>query len=255
MRAQRVAPQLRPSPPSASPADPKVTPRRAAKGDRVGPRMKRFLLLAAVISVLGSILASPAAASTGSITNAVASPDWTHGSVANLSVTFDECGAADAARYCPWQVKALLTSPAVGPCPTDDISVLDDINSIWGHFGTYTLVPSTHPPGFYDWAFSNGSLESGPLTFSLNDIAHTGQPFDEVCLYIIRDVSSPTGCLDWRLCGSLPVAELLADQPLVVQAAPTPTTLKHRCPKGKRAVRHHGKTRCVRRHRKHRHRR
>jgi hypothetical protein len=199
-----------------------------------------------VAALVALAIPTTATASSGTITNPSANSTWTTGAVANLSVTFDQCGSPDVDAHCTWAGRALLISQAEGGCPADSTAVQEAAtgSQFWEKGGPYSLGPSPILPGYQEPFYSNGTVESGPLSLDLKP--YRNRPArDTICLYLQYAHLYTPSCQP-ASCTSVSEPVLVASQALVARPAPP------KCPKGKRRVRRHGKFRCVpRRHQTH----
>jgi hypothetical protein len=121
--------------------------------------------------------AAPAAI-TGSIEGIGIDPSLTQASVGNLSADYDQCAEEqDEELVCYWAAVAMLVPPWDSACPANSA------------FELAPGLPGRQPDATRVWsgsASADGTLESGPLTFPLDDLDD-----EHLCLYVIRDVESP----------------------------------------------------------------
>jgi hypothetical protein len=201
-----------------------------------------FLVLAALVTLALATAAS--AAITGSIAGVAVGPTLTQVSVQNFSAGYDQCAEEQSEELvCSWTAVAMLVPPWDSACPANSI------------FELVPGLPGRQPDPTRIWsesASADGTVESGPLTFPLDDVDD-----EHLCLYVIRDVESPRapgeGYVPLVMTSQLVASDLLhVDLPPTEPPPPTnpalpagstspPTCKKHQ-------VRRHGK--CV--NRKHR---
>jgi hypothetical protein len=203
------------------------------------------LALAALLTL--SLPGAASAAITGSIEGVAVDPSLTQASVQNFSASYDQCAEEQSEELvCSWAAVAMLVPPWDSACPADSA------------FELAPGLPGRQPDATRIWsesASADGTLESGPLTFPLDDIDD-----EHLCLYVIRDVEAGGGSPNTPERGYVPLvmtSELVASDLLHVDLPPTElppaspnapggSTLPPTCKKHQ--VRRHG--RCV--NRKHR---
>jgi hypothetical protein len=211
-----------------------------------------FVVVAALVTLALPTTAS--AAITGRVEGVAVDPSLTRASVQNLSAGYAQCAEEQSEELvCSWAAVAMLVPPWDSVCPANSA------------FELAPGLPGRQPDATRVWsesASADGTLESGPLTFPLDDVDD-----EHLCLYVVRDVEAGGGSPSTPERGYVPLvmtSELVASDLLHVDLPPTepspptnptlpagstsPPTCK------KRQVRRHGK--CVNRkhRRKHRHR-
>lgn len=181
--------------------------------------MKRLSLFVGTMVVAATLLPSSALANEGAIVGATANSTWTEGTVEHVSANFSECGTPAVAPGCYWEVEMVAASIEEGGCPTSEVDVLT-ADGFWAGYA----------PGTAEGAPTNGTVEGGPIGFSLENLLHGAHPFDEVCLYVLSDREWEPGCqaTAFRPCRAGQEPELLASAALTVR--------RLECPAGTRRV-------------------
>jgi hypothetical protein len=184
-------------------------------------RAREFLGIWTVAVALGLLacVAPAPAAPTGAIIGATADPSWSGGTVEHLSETFDECGSPSVAPQCTWSGLAVAISQTEGGCPTTEVDLVShNDEAVWEGNPPYTLRENPYPvlPGHQEPFYANGTVEGGPVTFSLRNPLSRSHPFDEVCLYVSSAREWEPGCTGVR-CTILMEPQLIASAPLVVR--------------------------------------
>lgn len=118
--------------------------------------MKRLAL--GILLILALAAPSAASASSATIVNPTASPDWLTGHADNVTITMTDC-FKDGQSTCKWQA---VVGSAPGGCPDD-----------WDS-GVFTFWASPKQT-------TNTSISTGPLSFQLNR-----SPGSRICVYIER---------------------------------------------------------------------